>query len=594
MNQDNAQPQNMGLEDNPQSTQGFMQGRARNKEKGSNVLPERESKNKTVWLSLVVGVIILIVPLGLIFAKKTWFKKPQAYPVNVTDKVVCYPEGGIEKKYDSNKLIVENNLNRNVKIWVQWNLCTYDPNNPPKEGYQCNEYVKRNPYIIGPKSRLTFSPQSGGSGLENMDLTGKVVQIDANTDPTDPNGDAGGCYRPDGQKWSGGLAFTIKAYPAPTMPPTEGKVVCYPKGGMEKKYDSDTIVIENKKDRMVQVWVQWNKCDYTGKIPPDEGYQCNEYVKRNPYNLGPGQKIELSAKSDGSGLENVNLDCSAVQIDASTVKSEDGGCYLPDEKTPWEGGVAFTIKAYRCNQPTPTPTPKSTGCQVNLQGNFINGKYRVNISGNEKYIKAAAYVCGGYNGSYCDPRGPSFINSYWLMGKGGYDKKTWVSLAGSKEFEVDYKCDGSIQVDVNYCKKWNTSQDTCIEPAQCASVLAKAPSCPTPTIPPVGTACYQGTIVKINGKSYNGQVIKPGDKLTFIGKGVTDRSKNIDKIYFTVLKGGARVKEGEGYGLSFDFQGNRKIYSAFYDFIVPDDGYGNYQVSVAVHEPTEGWFCTNN
>lgn len=586
-----------GHYNNPEVMQGFMENKGSvNQEKVNNV-EKGQKQTKTVWLSLVIGLILLVVPVGLIVAKKAWFKKPQAYPVNVADKVVCYPQGGIEKKYDSDTLVVENNLNRNVKIWVQWNMCTYDPNNPPKEGYQCNEYVKRNPYIIGPNARMTFSPKTAGSGLENVDLTGKVVQIDANTDPSDPEGDAGGCFRPDGQQWEGGLAFTVKAYPAPTMPPSEGKVVCYPKGGMEKKYDSDTIVIENKKDRMVQVWVQWNKCSYDGKIPPDEGYQCNEYVKRNPYDLGPGQKIELSVRSNGGGLETTDLNCAAVQIDASTVKTEDGGCYLPDEQTPWSGGIGFTIKAYQCQTatltPTPTPTPKLEACSVNIDGKFVGDKYQVTITGNQEYIKAAAYVCGGYNQRYCDSRGPAFVNSYWLLGKGGYSKDTWVSLSGSKSFEVDYQCGGSIQVDVNYCKQWSNDGSTCVERAQCAAVLDKAPDCPTPTVPLVGTACYQGVIVKLNGQPYNGEVIKPGDKLTFVGKGVTDKSKNIDEVYFTIFKDGAKLKEGKGYDLSFDYQNNRKIYSAFYDFVVPEDGYGDYQVSVSVHEPTEGWFCTS-
>ncbi|NOY14660.1 MAG: hypothetical protein GXP43_00380 [bacterium] len=558
-----------------------------------------KQKTATLWLGLLAGVILIVIPVGIIIAKKVLVKKPTAYPVGVGGKVVCYPDGGISKKYDSGKLVVENNKNENVRIWVQWNKCSYDPNNPPKEGYQCNTYVKRNPYILGPGQKMEFSAQMDGSGLEGEDLTGKVVQIDANTDEEG----AGGCYLPDGQPWQGGLAFAIKAYPAPTAPAAEGKVVCYPKGGMAKKYDSDTLVVENKKNKNVEVWVQWNKCDYNGQTPPAQGYQCNTYVKRNPYILGPGQKMEFSAQMDGSGLENANLNCGAVQIDASTVKSEDGGCYLPDASTLWSGGLGWTIKAYGCQTttPTPTPTPTQRACQVRIDGLFKEGgKYEVTLSGTERYVKAAAYVCGGYNNSYCDVRGPSFVNSYWLIGSGGDAKSKWGSLTGSKKFEVDYQCGGSVQVDVNYCKTWSQDGGRCLEPVQCSNRLDKTPDCttptpsPTPTMPPLGTACYQGIIVKVNGQDYTNQVLKPGDKLTFRGQGVTDVGKNINNVYFTVFKGDQKVDEGDGYDLSYDLTGDRKVYSALYDFTIPADGYGDYKVSVAVHEPTDGWSCTTN
>ncbi len=117
---------------------------------------------------------------------------------------------------------------------------------------------------------------------------------------------------------------------------------------------------------------------------------------------------------------------------------------------------------------------------------------------------------------------------------------------------------------------------------------------PTPTIPETGkTACYLVKIDKINGQTYNQQTIKPNDKLTFIGKGYTTTNKNIDKIIFTVFKNGQKVREVEGSQPQFTISNGKKVYTSSYVYTVPEEGFGDYSVSVSVHEPTEGWFCTS-
>ncbi len=584
-----ADPQAGWLKLPPVTNQRTASGPSKNTQPSSSA--PKKSKSSTLWLPIIAGLILIIIPISIILAKKALLKKPTAYPVSQVSGLTCYPNGGMDKKYDSNALVVENKTDHDINVWVQWNMCDYNSDNLPKEGYQCNKYVNRKTNITIKKGeKKEFSAKTAGSGLENADLNGKVIQIDANTE-----GDAGGgCYLPDGKtQWSGGLAFAIKAYPpqTPITPQPTGKVVCYPNGGMDKKYDSNALVVENKTDHDVNVWVQWNQCDYKGSIPPADGYQCNKYVNRKTnITIKKGEKKEFSAKTAGSGLENASLNCSAVQIDANTEGDAGGGCYLPDGKTQWSGGLAFAIKGYKCQAATPTLTPST--CQVTINGQFKNsGKYEVTLNGNQDNIKAASYVCGGYNHSYCNTRGPNYINSQWLIGAGGAGKAKWGNLSGSKKFDLDYKCNGSIQVDVNYCKKWNGDQSQCLEVGKCASKLDKAPDCPTPTIPLVGTSCHQVTITKINGQTYRNQTIKPKDVLNLVGYGFTDVNKTIDNIYFTVFKGNQIVDEGDGKSLSFTIVSDKKRYTANYQFTVPD--YGNYSVSIAVHGANDSWYCTN-
>lgn len=127
-----------------------------------------------------------------------------------------------------------------------------------------------------------------------------------------------------------------------------GQLVCQPQGGMANKFNSDTLVIKNNKSAPVNIWVQENVCNYEDGLQIGESYHCDTMVERYPNTLQPGE--ERSYRRDAKS-------CKVVQIDANTDGDDKSGCYTPDGN-PWDGGLAFTIKANsNCAEPTNTPKP---------------------------------------------------------------------------------------------------------------------------------------------------------------------------------------------------------------------------------------------
>ncbi len=159
----------------------------------------------------VLLVILLLLAISIPITLSV-FNKPQDVRQRAQEdngKLLCQPEGGMGNKFTSNTLVVTNEKATPVTIWVQENECDYE-GQEYTEGSQCNTFKER--------YNVTIQPGATESFRRDVDRC-KVVQIDANSE-----GDAGGCFTPDGEPWSGGLGYTIKAnsegYPNNCAEPT--------------------------------------------------------------------------------------------------------------------------------------------------------------------------------------------------------------------------------------------------------------------------------------------------------------------------------------------------------------------------------------
>lgn len=167
---------------------------------------------KRPFILAVLLLLALSIPFTVATLKNSQDTRQRAQE---STHLVCEPSGGMGNKFNSDSLVVRNDRSEPVSIWVQNNECTYT-GTAPAEGYQCNTFVDKKPYIINPGETKTFSYTANSC---------KVIQIDVNTE------DSSGCYTPDGQQWSGGLAYAINAnndgYPddcqEPTKPPKNPK-----------------------------------------------------------------------------------------------------------------------------------------------------------------------------------------------------------------------------------------------------------------------------------------------------------------------------------------------------------------------------------
>ncbi len=218
-------------------------------------------------------------------------------------------------------------------------------------------------------------------------------------------------------------------------------------------------------------------------------------------------------------------------------------------------------------------------CYADGSGVRIVNKTNKTISGSVSWFaswckndKACGY-CGGGPNNESVTLAP---NQSWSRGFTNSEDK-------SKGI-CDWQTDINASLGAYHCQQAATGCD------QNCSLPTPTPT-PTPTIPPNPTSCHLVTITKINGRPYNNQTISPEDVLTLRGEGYTDINKTVDKIYFTIFKGSSIVDEGVGSNLDYTVESNKKHYSAVYNFTVPS--YGNYSVSIAVHSPQDGWFCTN-
>lgn len=153
--------------------------------------------------------------------------------------------------------------------------------------------------------------------------------------------------------------------PTPTPTPTttgekSGKVICVPEGGMKNRFGSNILHITNEKEKEVKISYQSFLCPYKG-IPLKEGDHCDDYKGGAVDTIPPGATKTYTLNIPS---------CTIGQLDIRVVNvATDIGCYQPDGKTLWDGGLAFAIqennnnyniKTNLCEAITPIPGQTST------------------------------------------------------------------------------------------------------------------------------------------------------------------------------------------------------------------------------------------
>ncbi len=217
-------------------------------------------------------------------------------------------------------------------------------------------------------------------------------------------------------------------------------------------------------------------------------------------------------------------------------------------------------------------------CYADSRGVKIINKTGGGISGNVDWFaswcnnpKACGYCGGEPNHEYITLK----KDQVWTRGFTNSENKA----AGICDWQTDLKA----KLGDYTCQTADTGCDSSCQ-------VTTTPT-PTPTVPLQPTSCHQIVITQVNDQPYQNQILKPQDVITLRGYGYTDTNKTIDQLHFTVFKGSKIIKEGEGNHLNYQIENNKKRYSATYQFTIPS--YGDYSVSLAVHSPEDGWFCTN-
>lgn len=124
-----------------------------------------------------------------------------------------------------------------------------------------------------------------------------------------------------------------------------------------QRYDSDSVTVTNNTGSVLNLEIQENLCDYNGEgIPLPFGTECNQFFSRYPATVADGATVIFQMTVP---------DCKIGQID---IIPSGVGCYNNREDKPWEGGMAFALKANptgydpvtgTCPTPSPTATPTS-------------------------------------------------------------------------------------------------------------------------------------------------------------------------------------------------------------------------------------------
>lgn len=140
--------------------------------------------------------------------------------------------------------------------------------------------------------------------------------------------------------------------PTPT-PNLSGKVTCEPEGGIEKRYDEDKLTVKNNTGKEVKFRVQYNVCPFKGETTPlPAGYECNTYKDHDEITLKAGESHTFGWGQDRHTTKApiVLSSCQVGQIDVYNVTTPEG-CIRTDNGKPWDGGLAFTIKANKTGYP---------------------------------------------------------------------------------------------------------------------------------------------------------------------------------------------------------------------------------------------------
>lgn len=116
------------------------------------------------------------------------------------------------------------------------------------------------------------------------------------------------------------------------------------------RYDSNTITVTNNSGNSINLDVQENLCDYKGEsIPLPFGTQCNQFSRRYSTSVANGETKKFSMTVPNCKIGQIDIIPTGV------------GCYNNQENKPWEGGMAFALKANSTGyNPTTGTCPQAT------------------------------------------------------------------------------------------------------------------------------------------------------------------------------------------------------------------------------------------
>lgn len=160
-----------------------------------------------------------------------------------------------------------------------------------------------------------------------------------------------------------------------------GHLICYPEGGITKRYDSDTIIVENRTGKDVKVSIQQNYCKFgtEGRSRTDADPVCSGYLGSKTDTIKANEKKTYKMKS--------LLSCFNNSLTIRRENDEDGGCYRSDNNEPWKEGVAFTDKF--------EPKKGSEPCsEIPTDGNsFVNNSLTISAGGPVDTGAAGTVTC---------------------------------------------------------------------------------------------------------------------------------------------------------------------------------------------------------
>lgn len=154
-----------------------------------------------------------------------------------------------------------------------------------------------------------------------------------------------------------------------------GRLICYPKGGITERYNSDTLTVENKMDEEVELLLQQNYCDYKGRPQSDGDPDCDKPAGNKTDKIKSGEKKSYRMTKMLTCKNNM------IAITQVISKQPNQGCYRTDKDEPWKGGLAFAVKY----QPAATgtacsPLPQQTGENLS-NGIVVNAEGRTGATG---------------------------------------------------------------------------------------------------------------------------------------------------------------------------------------------------------------------
>lgn len=173
-------------------------------------------------------------------------------------------------------------------------------------------------------------------------------------------------------------------------PQGAGKLICYPKGGISKRYDSDTLIVENKMNEEVELLLQQNYCDYKGRPQQDGDPDCEEFAGYKTDKIKPNEKKSYQMTK--------MLTCKNNMIAVKQVisKQPNQGCYRDDKNEPWRGGVAFAVQS--------KPGTTGTACSpLPASGENLSDSIAANLEGAVNTTTPAGPAAPGPAGAASPP-----------------------------------------------------------------------------------------------------------------------------------------------------------------------------------------------